>query len=227
MPRRVHGTGLGTGGTEALTTARQRRRLALDSDRYATGNQLSYSDLLIHEFYTSQVRAQPIGKELVQPVHLTVDTGLVGDRMNLRAYTSAAVGLQTADTAAGFMFVPVPCDLKITDGERIGLEMLSRAKGQPARLASELDNLERSVRQLADLLDKVQAFVADVVAGRRTATVPLGRYLMDTVAAVPKIDPTKFEQIFNTNLQDLLMVVYLSTLTRTQLALAERLQFLV
>ena len=69
--------------------------------------------------------------------------------------------------------------------------------------------------------------MADVVAGRRTATVPLGRYLMDTVAAVPKIDQTKFEQIFNTNLQDLLMVVYLSTLTRTQLALAERLQFLV
>ena len=125
------------------------------------------------------------------------------------------------------MFVPVPCDIKVSEGERIGMEVLARAKGRPVAVASELENLERSVHRLEELLATVQTYVADVVAGRRPASVSVGRFLLDSVAAVPKIDQAKFEQIFNTNLQDLLMVVYLSTLTRTQLALAERLQFVV
>jgi translation initiation factor 3 subunit F len=50
---------------------------------------------------------------------------------------------------------------------------------------------------------------------------------MDTVSVVPKIDSTAFEKMFNSHLQDLLMVVYLANMTRTQLSVAERLQLLV
>lgn len=50
---------------------------------------------------------------------------------------------------------------------------------------------------------------------------------MDTVSVVPKIDSAAFEKMFNSHLQDLLMVVYLANMTRTQLAVAERLQLLV
>lgn len=50
---------------------------------------------------------------------------------------------------------------------------------------------------------------------------------MDTVSVVPKIDSTAFENMFNSHLQDLLMVVYLANMTRTQLSVAERLQLLV
>ena len=199
----------------------------LPRHRYASGNALTYADLLIHDFYAQQVRSLPIGKELAQPMHLTVDTALAGDRMSIRAYTSTSVGIATPEGPQGFMFVPVPCDIKVSDGERIGMEVLSRAKGQPVAIASELDSLEQSVVRLEELLATVQAYVADVAAGRRPASVSVGRYLLDTVAAVPKIDQAKFEQIFNANLQDLLMVVYLATLTRTQLALAERLQFVL
>lgn len=49
---------------------------------------------------------------------------------------------------------------------------------------------------------------------------------MDTVSVVPKIDSTSFEKMFNSHLQDLLMVVYLANMTRTQLSVAERLQLL-
>jgi translation initiation factor 3 subunit F len=46
---------------------------------------------------------------------------------------------------------------------------------------------------------------------------------MDTVSSIPKMNGGDFEKAFNGHLQDILMVVYLANLTRTQLAIAERL----
>ena len=42
-------------------------------------------------------------------------------------------------------------------------------------------------------------------------------------AAVPRVRPEAFDRAFNNSLQDLLMVVYLSNLTRTQLAITDHL----
>ncbi|KAJ3287309.1 hypothetical protein HDU79_005818, partial [Rhizoclosmatium sp. JEL0117] len=64
-------------------------------------------------------------------------------------------------------------------------------------------------------------------SGEIPANDAIGRYLLDTVSSVPLIQSTDFEKMFNNHLQDLLMVVYLSNLTRTQLAIAQRLQNLV
>ena len=48
--------------------------------------------------------------------------------------------------------------------------------------------------------------------------------IAEAVSTIPKIDVEMFEKMFNSSLQDLLMVVYLGSLTRTQLALAHKLQ---
>ena len=40
---------------------------------------------------------------------------------------------------------------------------------------------------------------------------------------MPKMDPDQFEVMFNSNRRDLLMVVYLSQMTKTQLQLNEKL----
>jgi translation initiation factor 3 subunit F len=47
---------------------------------------------------------------------------------------------------------------------------------------------------------------------------------MSSLGMLQKLDVAAFEKMFNNSLQDLLMVTYLSNLTRAQLALAERLQ---
>ena len=43
------------------------------------------------------------------------------------------------------------------------------------------------------------------------------------VQSVPKMDPDQFEVMLNSNMRDLLMVVYLSQMTKTQLQLNEKL----
>jgi len=78
------------------------------------------------------------------------------------------------------------------------------------------------------MLDTVSDYVSRVV--EQNGALPegnIGRFLASTVAALPTIEPSSLEKMFTNSLQDLLLVLYLSNLTKTQLALAEKLQKLV
>ena len=66
-------------------------------------------------------------------------------------------------------------------------------------------------------------YVEAVLAGTEEPDTSVGRALVDLVQSVPKMDPVKFEAMLNSNMRDLLMVVYLSSLTKTQLQLNEKL----
>jgi translation initiation factor 3 subunit F len=60
-------------------------------------------------------------------------------------------------------------------------------------------------------------------SGARKGDPALGRYLADTLAAVPHLQPEAFDALFNESVQDVLLVTYLSNLVRAQVALAEKL----
>lgn len=54
----------------------------------------------------------------------------------------------------------------------------------------------------------------------------VGRALLDMVHSVPKMSSDQFDEMFNSNVKDLLMVVALSQLIKTQLQLNEKLTLL-
>jgi hypothetical protein len=60
-------------------------------------------------------------------------------------------------------------------------------------------------------------------AGRAKADPAIGRHLADTLALIPRLEPSEFERMFNEGIQDQLLVDYFANLVRTQVALAERL----
>ena len=62
-----------------------------------------------------------------------------------------------------------------------------------------------------------------VQAGRKEPNFEIGRYLSDTISAIPYISPDEFDKLFEDNMQDMLLVMYLSSLMRTQLAIADKL----
>ena len=55
----------------------------------------------------------------------------------------------------------------------------------------------------------------------------VGRELMATLALAPRVDAGELERMFNSHLQDVLMVVYLSNLVRSQFDVANRLALVV
>ncbi|ORX77709.1 hypothetical protein BCR32DRAFT_282931, partial [Anaeromyces robustus] len=95
------------------------------------------------------------------------------------------------------------------------------------KILSDMDNLEKSILQIQSMLDRVSKYVKEVVNGEREGNNVIGRYLLDTMSFIPNINATDFEKMFNKHLQDLLVVVYLANLTRSQLAIAEKLQNIV
>lgn len=60
----------------------------------------------------------------------------------------------------------------------------------------------------------------------KTKLFQVGRALLDMVHSVPKMSSDQFDEMFNSNVKDLLMVVALSQLIKTQLQLNEKLTLL-
>ena len=62
-----------------------------------------------------------------------------------------------------------------------------------------------------------------VQAGKQKPDQAIGRSIAEAVSQVPFISKQDLEQLTNDSAQDVLLIMYLSNLVRTQLALADRL----
>ena len=73
------------------------------------------------------------------------------------------------------------------------------------------------------MLDAVIQYVEAVLDGTQEPDNSIGRALNSLMLSVPKMESDQFEVMLNSNLKDLLMVVFLSQMTKTQLQLNEKL----
>uniref|UniRef100_A0A8C7UMK8 Eukaryotic translation initiation factor 3 subunit F n=1 Tax=Oncorhynchus mykiss TaxID=8022 RepID=A0A8C7UMK8_ONCMY len=181
---------------------------------YATGFEITEHSVLIHEYYS---------REATNPIHLTMDTALQSGKMNIRAYLSAQMGV--LGKTVGVMFTPLSVKYKYYDTERIGIDLLERTRDAPNTtngLTSDLCQVGGAAGRVQDMLATVLTYIEDVLSGKQTADNSVGRYLMDLVNKVPKITAEDFETMLNSNINDLLMVTYLSNLTQAQIALNEK-----
>lgn len=174
----------------------------------------------IHDFYTTHA-------EEGDPIHLVVDTRLVDDTIQIRGYTSSPVLIQNEPMAN--LFHEVRVIVQSSEAEAICLHEMQKQHDEeqstPAKdPASDISLLQVSMEQLLNLLETTSNYVDDVVAGKREPDQKVGREIADVLAEVPRIKSSIFEKVFHENLQDLLMVTYLSSITRTQLDIAEKLQ---
>ncbi|XP_072513373.1 eukaryotic translation initiation factor 3 subunit F [Salminus brasiliensis] len=182
---------------------------------YATGYDITEHSVLIHEYYS---------REAQNPIHLTVDTALQSNKMNIRAYVSAQMGVP--GKTVGVMFTPLTVKYVYYDTERIGVDLLQRTRASPSRtngLTSDLAQVGSAAGRIQEMLTTVLSYIEDVLSGKVIADNSVGRYLMDLVNKVPKISAEDFESMLNSNINDLLMVTYLANLTQAQIALNEKL----
>jgi translation initiation factor 3 subunit F len=182
---------------------------------FATGSDITSHSALIHDYYA---------RETKDPIHLTLDTTLNSGRVNMKAYVFVPIGVPGA--TSGSMFTPVKVEMIATEPEVAGLDLLHKTKHSKIRSVEPLPELKK-IAEAADkiemMLDIVLRYVEAVLAGTEEPDTSVGRALVDLVQSVPKMDPVKFEAMLNSNMRDLLMVVYLSSLTKTQLQLNEKL----
>ncbi|XVE99716.1 hypothetical protein REPUB_Repub03eG0224800 [Reevesia pubescens] len=177
---------------------------------YSTGLGVTGGSVLIHDFYS---------REVPNPVHLTVDTGFGNGEGTIKAYVS--VNLALGDRQLAAQFQEIPLDLRMVEAERVGFDILKTTAVD--KLPNDLEGMEVTMQRLLALIDDVYKHVDDVVEGRVPADNSIGRFIADTVASLPKLSPPAFDKLMNDSLQDQLLLLYLSSITRTQLGLAEKL----
>ncbi|RWR74523.1 eukaryotic translation initiation factor 3 subunit F isoform X2 [Cinnamomum micranthum f. kanehirae] len=178
---------------------------------YSTGFEVSGGSILIHDFYSREA--------VTNPVHLTVDTGFTNGEATIKAYV--AFNLSLGDQQLAAQFQEIPLDLRMVEAERVGFDILRSTMVD--KLPNDLEGMEVSMHRLLALIDDVSKYVDDVVEGRASPDNNIGRFIADTVASIPKIPPAAFDKLVNDRLQDHLLLLYLSSLTRTQLSVAEKL----
>ena len=196
---------------------------------YATsdkGETVTPNSCLIHDYYRSPVKGVVVAK----PIHLVVDTSLKNDSLSVKALMSSALTMMTKTLAACFTQVPVK--IGVSNAERIAMSAMDetikkQSTGVVNSNKSEIAKLNVAISELLSSLDKTCKYVDDVVDGKIPMRHDVGKVLSSAVSAIPQIDTQQVEKMFDDSVQDLLMVAYLSNLTRTQLAIAEKVNCLL
>lgn len=174
---------------------------------YSTGAGVTGSDALIQDFYRG---------ECDNPVHITVDTALTNSDLKIGGYVSSELVVHGEQVGLEFHEIEVQTNLE--EAERVGIDSLKDTLTE--KLIGEVEGLELTLGKLQFVLDAMYKYVDDVVEGRVEGNKEVGRYLADSMSSIPHIDAEEFESLFNDSVQDVLLVSYLASLTRTQLALA-------
>jgi translation initiation factor 3 subunit F len=180
--------------------------------------------VLIHEYYC---------RETQNPVHVTVTPSRSG--VSVKAYVSTPFGVP--GKTKGTMFSPVTCLNKGGgyEQELVGLKACMAAsgieKGRPVSYESEVDMLLSMTNQCTENIAVLLKFIDDCILNSGSPVSSssincneIGRQLMSMVEGLAPFGDD--EEQLNTNLKDLLMVIYLSNLTKTQLMLNEKLSLL-
>lgn len=183
---------------------------------YATGQDITEHSVLIHEYYS---------RETKNPVHVTVDTALKDGEINFKTYISMPIGVP--DKTQGMMFAPVTAEIEYYTTERVGVDIIKKStkvsRGSLLSLPSEFENVLDATSDLLSMLKVVYNHVEKVLDGSTPMNSKLGRYLMDLVCTVPHMEEDEFDTMLNNNINDLLMVRYLTNVVKSQVALNEKL----
>mmetsp|Transcript_4122 Transcript_4122/g.14555 ORF Transcript_4122/g.14555 Transcript_4122/m.14555 type:complete len:282 (+) Transcript_4122:82-927(+) len=181
---------------------------------YSSDGEINENSVLIHNFFWAEMEAPP--------VHLTVDTTLGGGNLSIVAYTSTPIGLNI-EQALGQEFQPIAYGVDKSATDPAALRCLLRAREEPMPVEPDMVNLRASLQQLLDLLNVISDYIEKVTSGKAEPDNKVGKFLVNALSTLPKVDPTTFDSLFSRSLEDLLTATYLANLTRTQLQLAEKL----
>jgi len=194
---------------------------------FSTGDEINATSAVIHAFYCTKESQFTPAAVLPGPVHLLVDTSLSQQSFGIKAFVN--VRTQVAENL--LQFHEVPLRVQTSAAEKSGISQLMQARRATREAAannaipkdiSSIDGFEGGLKELLSLFNRIQEYVRAVMNGKVEGDLAVGRGLTTALCAEPVIDVEAVENLCNSSLQDALMVVYLSNLTRTQISIAEK-----
>jgi len=187
---------------------------------FATGSEIIPASALIHSFYCTKESQFTATAVLPGPMHVLVDTSLYQERLGVKAF----VNVRTLVAENLLQFHEVPLQVQTSPSEKSGISQLMQAKKESS--IDSIDGFTLGLKELLGLFRRIQEYVKAVQDGKVQGDLAVGRGLTAQLCSEPVIATEAIENLCKTSLQDSLMVVYLSNLTRTQISMAEKIQAL-
>ncbi len=170
------------------------------------------------------------------PIHLVVDSTLKGDTMAIRGFVARPMTL--GDATFADMFEEVKVNLVMSPAETTALyHMMTGEEGVGAQdwknttllsaVPSDRDSLNNSVNQLLATIDDLSKYVDGVISGKVAPSVTLGVELSNALSALQAYNKEEIHAQLQNKMQDMLMIAYLTTLTKTQLKISEKLHAII
>lgn len=195
---------------------------------FSTGDEIVNSSASIHNFYCTKESMFTPTSVLPGPIHLLVNTSLEQASFSAKAF----VNVKTNVAESLLQFREVPMQLQASPAEQSGISQLMQARRATREAASTgklndiatIDGFGGGLKELLALFRRMQEYVRAVQSGAIEGDLAVGRGLTAQLCSEPIIDTEAVASVCNSSLQDALMVVYLSNLTRSQINIAEKVQ---
>lgn len=183
---------------------------------------VNFNSCVMHRFYEQEVKEGGGGHSAV---HLVMDPSLDDGKVSIRAYISKNIKLGDI-----LQFQEIPVEVVATPAERVGVNAIiqssiKKGSGKPVvntPALRDIKPLDDSFTELLNMVTTVSDYVDAVVDGKIKKNSEVGLKIANAVGAIPHLDPESFDRMFNSSVQDLLMVSSLSKLTQLQMAIADQ-----
>lgn len=174
---------------------------------------------LIHEFFAN---------ECEDPVHLVVDTVLSPDveHMNIKAYMSKPLIVGTFPLGNVFQSLRVQVDLSNPAEVQCLYQMINQQSNQwsSATTTSQIAEIQDSYAAATSSLSAaISAAIAHVEKVGASVDPKVNLAISDAFAALHSVKKEEFDAIYQNKADGLLMISYITALTKTQLVVAEKL----
>merc|ERR1712216_1016454 len=178
---------------------------------YSTGPRIKPADLEIHEIFREYC---------ANPVYVVIDV----KPREMGVPTEAYVALQEDKddgTAALYTFHHVPSEIGAYEAEEIGVEHLLRdiKDTSVSTLAQQVSNRLNAMKGLHSRLGDMQTYLENVLSEKLPVNHQIIAHLQDVFNLLPNLSIESMVKAFSIKTNDMMMVIYVSSLLRSVIAL--------
>ncbi|CAA0836602.1 26S proteasome non-ATPase regulatory subunit 7 homolog A [Striga hermonthica] len=179
---------------------------------YSTGPKLKENDLNIHELFNGYVPTPLLVIVDVQPKELGIPT---------KAYYAVEEVKENATQKSQKIFVHVPSEIAAHEVEEIGVEHLLRDVKDTtvSTLATEVTGKLAALKGLDARLKEIRSYLDLVIKEELPLNHEILYHLQDVFNLLPNLNVTELVKSFAVKTNDMMLVIYLSSLIRSVIAL--------
>ena len=179
---------------------------------YSTGPKLRESDIDIHELFYAYA---------LEPVLVIVDVRAENANIPTSAFAAQIEVKEDGTEKQQKTFVHVPNSIEAFDAEEIGVEHLLRdvKDNTVSTLSTKVSEKLQSMRGLKARLEEIKSYMDKVVDGSLPMNHEIMGHLQNAFNLLPNLNLEEYVRGFNVSSNDAMLVIYLSSLIRSVIAL--------